>query len=78
MVLYVLSVSKAPVFFPELSSTLMERSRHEEIIRLDAIILKACQPATAQKDVLNDSSFANGQGAVIKSTNARPGFFCRC
>jgi CHASE2 domain-containing sensor protein len=49
MVLYVISSGKDPAFFPEISATLMERTGNEEFIRLDAIILKACQPDTAQR-----------------------------
>ena len=49
MVLYVISTGKDPGFFPEISTTLMERSGHEEFLRLDAIILKACQPDILQR-----------------------------
>jgi len=38
-----------PDFFPGLSTTLMERTGHAEFIRLNAIILKACQPDSARR-----------------------------
>jgi CHASE2 domain-containing sensor protein len=44
MVLYVISTGKDPGFFPDINTTLMERSGHQEFLRLDTIILKACQP----------------------------------
>jgi serine/threonine protein kinase len=44
MLLYVTSTGSEPTLFPNLSTTLMERTGHAEFIRLNAIILKACQP----------------------------------
>ncbi len=49
MVLYVISTGRDPSLFPDLSTTLMERSGHAEFVRLNAIILKACQPDLAQR-----------------------------
>jgi CHASE2 domain-containing sensor protein len=49
MLLYVISTGRDPNFFPEISSTLMGRSGHADFVRLDAIILKACQPDCAQR-----------------------------
>jgi serine/threonine protein kinase len=49
MVLYVISTGRNPDFFPALATTLMERSGHAEFLRLNAIILKACQPDCAQR-----------------------------
>ena len=49
MVLYVISTGRDPDLFPALSTTLMERSGHADFIRLDAVILKACQPDCAQR-----------------------------
>jgi CHASE2 domain-containing sensor protein len=49
MLLYVISTGRDPGFFPDLSTTLMERSGHAEFVRLNAIILKACQPDLAQR-----------------------------
>jgi CHASE2 domain-containing sensor protein len=49
MVLYVISTGRNPAFFPALSATLMERSGHAEFLRLNAIILKACQPDCTQR-----------------------------
>jgi CHASE2 domain-containing sensor protein/class 3 adenylate cyclase len=49
MVLYVISTGRDPELFPALSTTLMERSAHADYIRLNAIILKACQPDCTQR-----------------------------
>jgi serine/threonine protein kinase len=49
MVLYVISTGRDPDLFPALSTTLMERSGHADSIRLNAVILKACQPDCAQR-----------------------------
>ncbi len=49
MVLYVISTGRNPDFFPALSTTLMERSGRAEFLRVNAIILKACQPDCAQR-----------------------------
>ena len=46
MLLYVISTGREPGFFPELSTTLMGHSGQAEFVRLNAIILKACQPDT--------------------------------
>jgi CHASE2 domain-containing sensor protein/class 3 adenylate cyclase len=43
MLLYVISTGKSPDHFPILSTALLERSGHEDFMRLDSIILKACQ-----------------------------------
>ncbi len=47
MLLYVISTGREPGFFPDLSTTLMERSDHADFLRLNAIVLKACQPDLA-------------------------------
>jgi CHASE2 domain-containing sensor protein len=49
MVLFVISTGRDPGFFPDLSTTLIANSGHVEFIRLNAIILKACQPDLAQR-----------------------------
>jgi CHASE2 domain-containing sensor protein len=49
MLLYVISTGRDPGFFPDLATTLMERSGYPEFIRLNAIILKACQPEIARR-----------------------------
>lgn len=49
MVLYVISTGREPAIFPELSTTLVERTGQAEFIRLNAIILQACQPDCAQR-----------------------------
>jgi serine/threonine protein kinase len=49
MLLYVISTGRDPGFFPDLSTTLMERSGHAEFIELNAIVLKACQPDLVQR-----------------------------
>ena len=43
VVLYVISTGREPESFPELSTTLVDRTGHEEFMCLDAVILKACQ-----------------------------------
>ena len=49
MLSYVISTGRDPGFFPDLATTLMERSGHVEFVKLNAIILKACQPDLAQR-----------------------------
>lgn len=49
MVLYVISTGRDPAFFPELSTTLMERTSEADFILLNPIILKACHPDCAQR-----------------------------
>jgi CHASE2 domain-containing sensor protein len=49
MVLYVISTGRDPDLFSALSTTLMERSGHADLVRLNAVILKACQPDCAQR-----------------------------
>jgi serine/threonine protein kinase len=44
MVLYVILTGRHPGFFPELATTLLERGNPPEFMRLNAIILKACEP----------------------------------
>ncbi|HEX3798578.1 MAG TPA: serine/threonine-protein kinase [Verrucomicrobiae bacterium] len=47
MLLYVISTGSDPQYFPDLATTLIERSGHADFIRVNAIILKACQPDCA-------------------------------
>ncbi len=49
MLLYVISTGRDPGFFPDISTTLMERSGHAEFVQLDAIIIKACQPNLVER-----------------------------
>ena len=49
MLLYVISTGRDPGFFPDLATTLMERSGYPEFVRLNTIILKACQPEITQR-----------------------------
>ena len=49
MLLYVISTGSDPGLFPDLSTTLMARSGQADFIRLNSIILKACQPEVAQR-----------------------------
>jgi len=49
MVLYVISTGREPVFFPEISTTLAETTGPVDFMRLNAIIIKACQPDCAQR-----------------------------
>ena len=47
MVLYVIRTGRDPDFFPAVSTTLVERTERTDFIRLNALILKACQPDRA-------------------------------
>ncbi|PYI83153.1 MAG: hypothetical protein DME26_15645, partial [Verrucomicrobia bacterium] len=49
MVLYVISTGRDPTLFPDLPTTLIERTGHPAFIRLNAIILDACQPDCARR-----------------------------
>jgi CHASE2 domain-containing sensor protein/class 3 adenylate cyclase len=49
MVLYVISTGRNPDYFPDLSTTLVEQNGHAEFMRLNAIIIKACQPDRAER-----------------------------
>ena len=46
---YVISTGRDPVLFPELSETLVDATDSADFIRLNAIILKACQPDRARR-----------------------------
>ena len=48
MVLYVISTGRDPAFFPELSTTLVDRTGGE-FLRLNAVIIRACHPDCAQR-----------------------------
>ena len=49
MVLYVIGTGKDPAYFPEISTTLIETSGNSEFLRLNDIILTACQPDPARR-----------------------------
>src|SRR6185503_14601082 len=49
MVLYVISTGRDPAFFPEISTTLIDRTTGGEFIRLNAVIVRACQPDCTQR-----------------------------
>ncbi len=49
MVLYVISTGSDPGFFPEIATTLVEQSGAPDFLRLNAIIIKACQPDSSQR-----------------------------
>ena len=49
MVLYVISTGSDPQFFPELSTSLVQRTGQADFIRLNPIILKACNPDRAKR-----------------------------
>ncbi len=49
MVLYVIRTGRDPDFFPAVSTTLVARTEREEFIRLNTVILKACQPDREQR-----------------------------
>jgi CHASE2 domain-containing sensor protein len=65
MLLYVISTGNSPKFFPDIATTIMERRDHSVFVRLDAIILKACQPDVKQRyqiagEMLRDLEKING------------------
>jgi len=47
MMLYVISTGQDPGRFPDITTCLVEQTSHQEFLRLDAIIIKACQPDLA-------------------------------
>jgi len=49
MVLYVIRTGRDPDFFPGVSTTLVARTERTDFIRLNALILKACQPDRARR-----------------------------
>jgi CHASE2 domain-containing sensor protein len=49
MLLYVVTTGRQPDFFPGLSTTLVERTGHEDFMKLDSVILKACQLKPEQR-----------------------------
>ncbi|MDB6059665.1 MAG: serine/threonine protein kinase [Verrucomicrobiales bacterium] len=44
MVLYVISTGNSPALFPDISSTLLDAEEPTEFLRLNTVVLKACQP----------------------------------
>jgi hypothetical protein len=44
MVLYVIRTGRDPDFFPEISTTLVQKPEADDFIRLNSVILKACHP----------------------------------
>jgi CHASE2 domain-containing sensor protein len=44
MVLYVVSTGRAPTFFPEIATTLVQNAEPADFLPLNAVILKACDP----------------------------------
>jgi serine/threonine protein kinase len=49
MVLYVIRTGRNPARFPELSTTLVERTDPLNFVPLNNVILKACQPDIAER-----------------------------
>jgi len=49
MVLYVIRTGREPDHFPEVSTTLVQRTEPEEFIGLNTVILNACQPDRARR-----------------------------
>jgi serine/threonine protein kinase len=49
MLLYVTSTGREPDFFPNLATTLVDRTGRIDFIQLNAVILKACQPDPARR-----------------------------
>jgi CHASE2 domain-containing sensor protein len=49
MVLYVLSTGRAPTYFPELATTLVQNPEPAEFFALNGVILRACHPDCAKR-----------------------------
>jgi serine/threonine protein kinase len=49
MVLYVLCTGRAPTLFPEVATTLVQGEAPPEFLPLNSVILKACQPVSADR-----------------------------
>lgn len=49
MVLYVMSTGRAPTFFPEIATTLVEKPDTADFLALNQIILQACEPNPAKR-----------------------------
>jgi CHASE2 domain-containing sensor protein len=49
MVLYVLSTGRSAAYFPEIATTLVESAEPADFFPLNTVILKACQPDSAQR-----------------------------
>lgn len=49
MLLYVISTGRDPGAFPDISTALLERSGHAEFMKLNRIVLKACQPFVSER-----------------------------
>jgi CHASE2 domain-containing sensor protein len=49
MMLYVLSTGRAPTYFPELATTLVQSPEPAEYFALNAVILRACDPNCAKR-----------------------------
>ena len=66
MVLYVISTGRDPAFFPEISTTLVDRTTGDDFIRLNAVIVRACQPDCTQRY----TSAAEMRGALEETHKA--------
>ena len=49
MVLYVMSTGRAPTFFPEIATTLVQESEPADFFPLNKVILTACEPDCAKR-----------------------------
>ena len=49
MVLYVVSTGRAPTFFPEIATTLVQKADSTDFLPLNGVILKACDPDRAKR-----------------------------
>jgi len=68
MLLYVISTGLDPALFPELSTTLVEKTSEADFIHLNPVILKACQPNQAQRY----ASAAEMHAALLNILKALP------
>lgn len=68
MVLYVISTGRPPTRFPELSTTLVEKSSEVDFLRLNPIILKACEPDASRRYATADEMRADLEQALAALT----------
>jgi CHASE2 domain-containing sensor protein len=68
MVLYVLSTGRAPTYFPELATTLVQSPEPAEFFALNGVILRACEPDCAKRY----KSAAELHRALLELEKARP------
>ena len=69
MVLYVTSTGRAPTFFPEIATTLVQNPDPADFFLLNKVILTACEPDCAKRY----KSAAEMHQALMELEKAMPG-----